>query len=91
MPAYSRVAVGDDPAEPFQLVALDRPWAPLAIREDDVFVATYWTTAELVGPDPTLADGGVRPVARPLRLCHPGLRAGILRVVGPMAFGPCDV
>ena len=49
VPAYSRVVDGEDPAEPLQLVALDRPNAPLAIREDDVFVATYWTTAELVG------------------------------------------
>ncbi len=48
VPAYTRVAAGEDPATPFQLVALDRPWAPLGIREDDVFVATYWTTAELV-------------------------------------------
>ena len=49
VPAYSRVISGEDPAEPLQLVALDRPNAPLAIRQDDVFVATYWTTAELVG------------------------------------------
>ena len=49
VPAYRRVVPGEDPADPLQLVALDRPWAPLAIREHDVFVATYWTTAELVG------------------------------------------
>jgi hypothetical protein len=49
VPTYSRVATGEDAGEPRQLVALDRPWAPLAIRENDVFVATYWTTAELVG------------------------------------------
>lgn len=49
VPAYTRVTAGEDPTEPLQLAALDRPWAPLAIRQDDVFVATYWTTAELVG------------------------------------------
>ena len=48
VPAYSAVPAGEDPAEPLQLVVLDRPWAPLAVRADDVFVATYWTTAELV-------------------------------------------
>jgi hypothetical protein len=49
VPAYTRVTPGEDPAEPLQLVVLDRPGALLATRQDDVFVATYWTTAELVG------------------------------------------
>jgi hypothetical protein len=49
VPAYSPVTAGEDSADPLQLVVLDRPGAPLAIRPDDVFVATYWTTAELVG------------------------------------------
>jgi hypothetical protein len=48
VPTYGPVDIGEDPAEPLQLVVLDRPGAPLAIRADDVFVATYWTTAELV-------------------------------------------
>jgi hypothetical protein len=46
--AYTNVAPGDDPADPLQVVTLDRPGAPLAVRADDVFVATFWTTAELV-------------------------------------------
>jgi O-antigen biosynthesis protein len=48
LPAYVQVTAGEDPAEALQLVVLDRPGAPLAVRADDVFVATYWTTAELV-------------------------------------------
>jgi hypothetical protein len=46
--AYANVAPGDDPAAPLQLVTLEQPGAPLAVRADDVFVATFWTTAELV-------------------------------------------
>jgi O-antigen biosynthesis protein len=46
---YVPVEAGDDPAIPSQLVGLDRPWAPLAVRSNDVFVATFWPTAELVG------------------------------------------
>jgi hypothetical protein len=46
--AYANVAPGDDPADPLQFVTLDEPGAPLGVRADDVFVATFWTTAELV-------------------------------------------
>jgi O-antigen biosynthesis protein len=49
IPAYVPVAPGDDPAEARQqYVPLTRPFDGLAVRRNDVFVATYWTTAELV-------------------------------------------
>jgi hypothetical protein len=47
-PGYEAVAAGDDPATELQFVRLDHAGAPLAVRPDDVFVATFWTTAELV-------------------------------------------
>ena len=47
-PGYTEVAAGDDPVTDLQFVRLDHAWAPLTIRLDDVFVATFWTTAELV-------------------------------------------
>ena len=46
---YQRVEGSEDPVAPLQYVALERPWAPLAVRDGDVFVATFWTTAELIG------------------------------------------
>ena len=49
IPDYAPVAAGDDPAEVrHQYVPLTRPFDRLAVRRNDVFVATYWTTAELV-------------------------------------------
>jgi hypothetical protein len=45
---YAPVELGSDPAEPRQIVGLDRTMAPLAVRPDDVFVSTFWTTTELV-------------------------------------------
>lgn len=45
---YAAVSPGEDPAAHLQFVALERPGTPLAVRLDDVFVATFWTTAELV-------------------------------------------
>jgi hypothetical protein len=48
--AYRSVAAGaSDPDDPLQLVFLGQPGARLAVRADDVFIATFWTTAELVG------------------------------------------
>jgi hypothetical protein len=47
-PGYAEVAAGDDPGTDLQFVRLDHAGAPLAVRPDDVFVATFWTTAELV-------------------------------------------
>jgi hypothetical protein len=47
-PGYTEVAAGDDPVTGLQFVRLDHAWAPLTVRPDDVFVATFWTTAELV-------------------------------------------
>jgi hypothetical protein len=47
--AYTPVDDGDDPEIPLQLVRASRATDRLAIRADDVFMATYWTTAELVG------------------------------------------
>ena len=47
-PGYTEVAAGDDAVTDLQFVRLDHAWAPLTIRLDDVFVATFWTTAELV-------------------------------------------
>ncbi len=38
-----------------------------------------------------LAGGGIRPAAASRRVRHPGLRAGVLRVVGPVAAGAGDV
>ena len=37
-----------DPDVPRQLVTLDGTPQPLSVRRNDVFVATFWTTAELV-------------------------------------------
>jgi hypothetical protein len=48
-PGYDETAPGDDPVTDLQFVRLDHAGAPLAVRPDDVFVATFWTTAELVG------------------------------------------
>jgi hypothetical protein len=48
LPAYRPVAPGDDPPDQRQYVPLTRALDPLAIRPLDVFIATYWTTAELV-------------------------------------------
>jgi hypothetical protein len=48
VPAYAPVDGGDDPEIPLQLVRASRPSDRLAVRPNDVFVATYWTTAELV-------------------------------------------
>ncbi|MEO8436826.1 MAG: hypothetical protein ABI562_00100 [Chloroflexota bacterium] len=45
---YAAVSPGEDPAAALQFVALERPGTTLAVRPDDVFVATFWTTAELV-------------------------------------------
>lgn len=47
-PGYTAVAGGNDLAAPLQLVHASRRSDELAIRRDDVFVATYWTSAELV-------------------------------------------
>ena len=47
--AYGAVPSDEDPADPLQVVSLGRPGASLAIRADDVFMATFWTTADLVG------------------------------------------
>jgi hypothetical protein len=47
--AYTRVEDGDDPDALLQLVALDGPVASLAVRADDVFLVTFWTTAEAIG------------------------------------------
>lgn len=49
IPAYRPVASGEDPADPLQIASLGGPGASLAVRADDVFVATFWTTADLVG------------------------------------------
>jgi O-antigen biosynthesis protein len=46
--AYSPVEAGSDPDVPLQVVALGQAEAPLAVRPNDVFVATFWTTADLV-------------------------------------------
>lgn len=48
VPAYTPVDGGDDPEIPLQLVRASRASDRLAVRPNDVFVATYWTTAELV-------------------------------------------
>jgi hypothetical protein len=47
--AYQAVPPGQDPSDPLQVVSLGQPGATLAVRADDVFVATFWTTADLVG------------------------------------------
>jgi len=47
--AYKVVSAEADPADPLQAVSLGKPGATLAVRPDDVFVATFWTTADLVG------------------------------------------
>jgi hypothetical protein len=47
-PGYDEAIAGDDPVTDLQFVRLDHAGAPLAVRPDDVFVATFWTTAELV-------------------------------------------
>jgi hypothetical protein len=50
VPGYVPIAAGEDPALPRQLAVVDRsPAGRLAIRRGDVFVSTFWTTAELVG------------------------------------------
>jgi len=46
--AYSPVPSDQDPPDPLQIVSLGRPGASLAVRADDIFVATFWTTADLV-------------------------------------------
>jgi hypothetical protein len=46
--AYVRVEPGEDPPAPLQLASLVGPEAPLAVRADDVFVASFWTTADVV-------------------------------------------
>ena len=48
VPDYEVVEPGDDPSKARQFTALRKPWAELAIRPEDVFVSTFWTTAELV-------------------------------------------
>jgi hypothetical protein len=45
---YRPVEPGEDPPISMQFVALERQGAPLAVRANDVFVATFWTTAEVV-------------------------------------------
>lgn len=45
VPGY---APSPDDAAPRQLAVLGDPGAPLRIRPNDVFIATFWTTAELV-------------------------------------------
>jgi hypothetical protein len=48
--AYRLVGAGElDPDDPLQVATLGGPASRLGIRADDVFVATFWTTAELVG------------------------------------------
>ncbi len=47
--AYQGVPPEEDPSDPLQVVSLGLPGATLAVRADDVFVATFWTTADLVG------------------------------------------
>ena len=47
--AYRPVSAEMDPAEALQVVSLGQPGASLAVRADDVFVATFWTTAEFIG------------------------------------------
>lgn len=49
VPAYTPVDGGDDPEIPLQLVRASRAADRLAVRPNDVFLATYWTTAEFVG------------------------------------------
>ena len=46
---YLPVEAGTDPPGSLQFAGLDRHMAPLAIRPTDVFVTTFWTTADLVG------------------------------------------
>jgi O-antigen biosynthesis protein len=46
--AYRVVPSEADPSDPLQVVSLGLPGATLAVRADDVFVATFWTTADLV-------------------------------------------
>ena len=46
---YAHVEGSDDPEDALQLIVLDGPVAPLAVRSNDVFLATFWTTAEAVG------------------------------------------
>jgi hypothetical protein len=48
IPEYRQVDPGEDSQDPAQYVALTRPFDRLAIRPVDVFIATFWTTAELV-------------------------------------------
>ena len=48
IPGYRRLAPGDDTGDARQYVALTKPFDPLAVRRSDVFIATYWTTAELI-------------------------------------------
>jgi hypothetical protein len=48
IPEYAPVDPGQDPPDRRrQYVPLTRPFDRLAVRPDDVFVATYWTTAEM--------------------------------------------
>ena len=47
--AYTAVPSDEDPADPLQVVSLGRSGASLTVRDDDVFMATFWTTADLVG------------------------------------------
>ena len=47
--AYVPVDAGADPEIALQFVAHDGHGGPLAVRPGDVFVATFWTTAEAVG------------------------------------------
>lgn len=49
MAAYRVVHSDEDPPDLLQFVTLGRADASLAVRADDVFVATFWTTSELVG------------------------------------------
>jgi WsaF, C-terminal domain/WsaF, N-terminal domain len=47
IPDYHRVEPGDDTPAARQYVALTKPFDRLAVRSADVFVSTFWTTAEL--------------------------------------------
>jgi len=48
-PGYRPVDAGEDPEIPLQVTSLDPTSGTIAVRHRDIFVATFWTTAELVG------------------------------------------
>ena len=91
IPAFASIEGGADPALPLQSVDVSRPGSELAVRRGDVFVATYWTTAELVRAYPPLAGDDLRPRAGAVRVPDPGLRARLLPMVGTVAPGAGDL